>query len=188
MKLTAGSVKALKRGACLGTDDINAVTDDGVRHEAGQICSEDDKIMRGTMGYDEFRPVLEVRRTEWFGRNLGPCPNIKFWCVDTEEGGEEICVMASPRMKFKFAKKFYSKTGPFNTGRLKVGRRFQLLDYTTKVVMKDRIHDGREPIVLVEKMRCAPIRRMQTKLRAFLVSNNPRLQADMSHQVSKEQG
>ena len=184
MMLTDGAVKSLKRGAMLGTLDINAVTDDGVQHEAGQICSEDDHIMRSAMGYDEFRPVLEVRRTEWFGRNLGPCPMVKFWCVDSEDGDEEVCVMASPRLKHKFAKKFYSKGGPFNNGRLKVGRRFQLVDYTTRVVMKDRIHDGKEPIVHVEKIRCAPIRRTQTKMKSFLSKNNPRLQGDMSHRAS----
>ena len=188
MKLTEGAVKSLKRGALLGTLDINAVTEDGVQHEAGQICSEDDSVMRAVMGYDEFRPVLEVRRTEWFGKNLGPCPMVKFWCVDSEEeNGEEVCVMASPRLKHKFAKKFFSKSGPYQTGRLKIGRRFQLVDCTTRVVMRDRVHDGKEPIVHVEKIRCAPIRRMQTKLRSFLVKNNPRLQGDMSHQGSDEE-
>ena len=58
------------------------------------------------------------------------------------------------------------------------------MDYTTKVVMKDRVHDGKEPIVHIERIRCAPIRRMQTKLRSFLVKNNPRLQGDMSRKVS----
>ena len=102
MMLTDGAVKSLKRGAMLGTLDINAVTDDGVQHEAGQICSEDDHIMRSAMGHDEFRPVLEVRRTEWFGRNLGPCPMVKFWCVDLEDGDEDAPALILPMGSSRF--------------------------------------------------------------------------------------
>ena len=177
MNLTKGAVKALRRGALTGNDDINAITDDDVKHEAGQICSEDDSIHRRLMGYDEFQPVLEVKRVEWHGRQLCSYPMVKFFCVD-EDDDEEICVMASPRNKHVFAKRIFSKGGVYCRGGLGVGRRFQLLDYSTRVMQKDRVHDGEEPIVHIEKIRCAPVPRRQTKMMSFLSANNARLRGE----------
>ena len=84
MNLTKGAVRALRRGALSNNEDVNAVTDDGVVHKAGQICCEDDEIMRKAMGLDEYQPVLEVKRVEWFGRQLCSYPMIKFHCVDED--------------------------------------------------------------------------------------------------------
>ena len=164
MKLTIGAVRALKQGARSG-ENINAITSQ--EHIAGQL---DPSIRPFLSDKDEYKPVLEVKRTEWFGKNLRTFPMVKFWCVDDDDG-DEICVMASPREKGRFAKRFFSKSGPFHTGKMKVGRRFMLLDYTTTVVKKDRVHNGSDEVVHVERMRSIPIPKKQTMLTKWLAKN-----------------
>ena len=179
MSLTDGAVRALKRGANCGSDDFNAIMDNGDKREAGQVCMEDDDEMRRRMGFDEFQPVLEVKRTVWLGRWLRPHPVIKYYCSDG--GDDDICVMASPRKNFLFAKKFYSKSGPHQKGQMNVGRRFKLLDYTTGLEPRDgKFHDVDEEVVHVEKIRSMPRAKRQSKILKFLASNNARLQGDWS--------
>ena len=125
--------------------------------------------------------MLQVKRTEWFGKNLAPHPMIKFYCVDNnDDDGEEICLMVSPREKQRFAKQFFSANGGFKKGRMNIGRRFQLLDYTTRVMPRDRIHNGDEEIVHFEKMSWAPVKRRQTKMLGFLRANHPSLRGKCS--------
>ena len=164
MKLTQGAVKALKMGAH-SRHDVNAIT--CREHIAGQL---DPSVRPFLQEDDEFKPVLEVKRTEWFGKNLRTFPMVKFWCVD-EADGEEICVMASPREKGRFAKRFFSKGGPFHNGRMKIGRRFMLIDYTTTVVPKDRVHNGVDEIVHLERMRSIPVPKKQSLLTKWIAAN-----------------
>ena len=170
MKLTSGAVKALIRGARCGNMDINAVMEDGTEKEAGQICCEDDAIIRKAMGLDEYNPILEVVRSEWLGKWLCPTPVMKFYCTNMQ-GEDEICVMVAQRCKFRFAKNLHRKGGPIQTGRLNVGRRFQLVDYTTDVAKKGKFHSKEEPVVRMERIRCEPVSMMQKKMKEFLKTN-----------------
>ena len=165
MKLTKGAVKALKMGAH-SRENINAVT--SREHVAGQL---DPSIRPFLSDEDEYKPVLEVKRTEWFGKNLRTFPMVKFWCVDDSDGDEETCVMASPREKGRFAKRFFSKSGPFHKGKLKVGRRFMLVDYTTTVVKKDRVHNRCDEVVHMERMRSIPVPTKQQMLTRWIAKN-----------------
>jgi hypothetical protein len=46
MIVTPHAVKNLIRGAEAYNNDINAIDEDGVQYDAGQICTEDDQAMR----------------------------------------------------------------------------------------------------------------------------------------------
>ena len=180
MHLTQGAVKALRKGAQRGPE-CNAVTEDGVclAPQLDPNLDEFEEIIH-------FQPVLEVKRTEWHGKLLSPCPHVKFFCGDAD-GDDEIIVMASNREKHKFAKKFFSKNGPFHQGRMKPGRRFKLLQFTTDVAKKDWVNEGGEEIVRLEKIRCEPIKRKQTKIKNFLAANNQRLQGNMQRDDGDEE-
>ena len=188
MELTEGAVEALEKGARVGGENVNAIgiddeTGEEVRFVAGQIEAEKHGVPRKWVN-PEFQPVLEVKRIEWFGRNLCSYPMIKFWCTDAGDR-DEICVMASPRKGHVFARQIFSKRGIYKQGKLGVGRRFQLLDFTTIVVPKDRVHCGEKAVVHIEKIKCEPKPKRQTKMVGFLASNNRRLQGDMSGGAKK---
>lgn len=171
MKLTEGAVKALRRGAVKNDLEINAVTDDGTEWEAGQVIYKDDPKLRKAMKSEtpEYNPVLQVEERLWLGF-WGVVPTIKFVVTD----GEDKIVMYASHRTFAIAKSFMRRWGDGGKGKLGVGMRFQLLDYTTQWEKKGRNHDEDEACIMVETVRAEPKPgkpKMQTKMLSFLRKN-----------------
>jgi hypothetical protein len=165
MRLTKGAIEALTQGAWVEDEEVTAVVD-GEERWAGQIVWKDDKATRIGMAHTEYRPVLRVVKKEWLG-NWGIAPTIKFHVTDDEEEGEEMVMIASHRT-FDIAKYFAKKWGD---NRLGVGRRFQLVDYTTRVCQAGKLMAEAGPIICAERIRCEPKSQHQTKLLSFLRKN-----------------
>lgn len=182
MKLTKGAIKALELGAKKGDEDINAVAEDGKELMAGQVCCEDDRQLREIMDLDEFQPVLRVTRMEWLG-NWGCVPTIRWHVTDRDEEDDEDnedndkeqaegdMVMFISHRSFDIAKNFFKKWGDNKKGKLGVGKRFMLVDYTTVFEHKNKFHDKDEPVIMVERIRCEPKPKIQGSMLAWLRRN-----------------
>ena len=178
MKLTKGAIKALARGAEKGDGDINAIAEDGKELMAGQVCCEDDRQLREIMDLDEYQPVLRVTKMDWLG-NWGCVPTIRWYVTDRDEeddddddeqAGGEMVMFISHR-SFSIAKNFFKKWGDNKKGKLGVGKRFVLVDYTTVFEPKDKFHDKDEPVIRVERIRCEPKSHRQSSMLAWLRKN-----------------
>ena len=180
MKLTTGAIRALAKGAKMGNEDINAVDNDGTELMAGQVQCEDDKFMRKLMDLDEFQPVLRVTKMDWLGNWGGSVPTIRWYVTDRDEEDddddyddkrEDDMVMFISHRTFPIAKNFFKKWGDNKRGKLGVGRRFVLLDYTTVFQTKDKFHDKDEPVIMVERIRCEPKAKIQGNMLNWLRRN-----------------
>jgi len=151
MQLTAGAVPCLRRGAHIGSADINAVDDiSGIEYSAAQVQCEDDKKMRKLLQLIEFQPVLLVHSATWLG-TFGKYPAIRFIVKDGDGDAMDMFISYRIPSSLKF---IFSKNGPFHTGRLNAGKKFRLLDYTT---IMHRNKDGSVvPRILLEKLRTEP--------------------------------
>ena len=160
MQLTSGAIKALIRGAEKGDQEINAVTEDGVEWDAPQIVWEDD-YMRKAMEQPEYNPVLEVTKREWLGF-WSIIPTIRYTVTDSEDKEDEMVMFISHRT-YKLAKSFMRKWGD-GKGKLGVGSRFRLMDYTTTVEVDNHFVNHKDtPCIKVESVRCEPNSTRQTK-------------------------
>jgi hypothetical protein len=65
MIVTPHVVKYLISRAKAYNNDINAIDQDGVQYDAGQICTEDDQAMRELLVLNEYKPVLEIYELRW---------------------------------------------------------------------------------------------------------------------------
>lgn len=184
MKLTTGAIKALGLGAKKGNEDINAVLEDGAELMAGQVCCEDDQELREMMDLDEYQPVLRVTRVDWLGF-WGCVPTIRWYVTDREEDDDdkepEEMVMLISHRSFKIARSFFKKWGDPKKGKLGVGARFMLVDYTTVFESKGKFHDKDEPVLMVERVRCEPKPRRQTSMLAWLRRN--KTEAELEYKV-----
>ena len=149
----------------------------GEERWAGQIVWKDDKALRIGMAHTECRPVLQVVKKEWLG-NWGIVPTIRYHVTDKEEGGQEMIMFTSHRT-FDIAKYFAKKWGD---NRLGVGRKFQLVDYTTGISQKSKFMPKTGPVIRVERIRCEPKPQHQTKLLAFLRKNETKGRDDDDYQ------
>lgn len=191
MKLTSGALRALARGAKIGSEDINAVDDDGTELMAGQVQCEDDKFMRNLMDLDEFQPVLRVTKMDWLG-NWGGLPTIRWYVTDRdeedddddEENREEDMVMFISHRTFPIANNFFKKWGDSKRGKLGVGRRFVLVDYTTVFQTKDKFHDKDEAVIMVERIRCEPRAKIQGNMLNWLRRN--KTEEELKYKVCAE--
>ena len=151
MIVTNYAVEYLVAGAEMANMDINAVDSTGVEYDAGQVCTEDDHVMRKQLSLNEYQPTLEVSELTWHG-TFFRYPNLTIMVTD---GKLQMMLRPSFRKK-EFAKVFYAKQGHIYTGRMNVGMRIRLLDYTTSIWMsKDGVT---HPCIFVEKIRPEPKR------------------------------
>ena len=67
MVVTTHAVEYLVYGAQIANNDINAVDSTGVEFDAGQICTEDDPVLRKLLALNEYQPTLEVKELTWHG-------------------------------------------------------------------------------------------------------------------------
>jgi hypothetical protein len=146
MKLTGSAIAFMKEGARSGLLDTNAICYDGKVFYAGQIkCADNQELRKRLVLLDEYQPVLEVRELIWLGTR-GKFPKIKLIVTDGIETMEMQIGFRNPERTAEF----FRKKGPLFSGKLNIGKRFRLLDYTTQ------LDDSGSAIVFMERMRAAP--------------------------------
>ena len=135
--------------------------------------------MREMMDLDEYQPVLRVTKMDWLG-NWGRVPTIRWYVTDRDEEDDDVdeqvggeMVMFISHRTFSIARNFFKKWGDNKTGKLGVGKRFMLVDYTTVFEPKNKFHDKDEPVLLVERIRCEPKPKIQGSMLAWLRRNKP---------------
>ena len=79
------------------------------------------------------------------------------------------------------AKDFFKKWGDSKRGKLGVGRRFMLIDYTTVFEHKDKFHDKDGPVIRVERVRCEPRKKIQGNMLNWLRRN--KTEEQLKHKV-----
>jgi hypothetical protein len=172
MDPTKGAVAALITGAISSNGDLNALFDGGkVECMAGQVIMEDEAggTTRCQMFWEEYYPILQVQRVVWYSNlckdNSMGVPRIVFYVTD---GLDEMPMMASTR-KHSLLASFWDKKGPYETGVLRQGKIFKLIDY--HMGLKKNPNSGQMvPCIFVEKVRPQPKRNMKKfrTIRAFV--------------------
>ena len=132
MDPTKGAIAALITGAISSNGDLNALFDDGkVECLAGQVIMEDeaDGKTRCQMFWEEYYPILQVSKIIWHGslykENSMGVPRMVFFVTD---GLHEMLMVASTR-KHSLLASFWNKKGPYETGVLRQGKIFKLINY-----------------------------------------------------------
>jgi hypothetical protein len=171
MDPTQGAVAALTTGANSSNGDINAIFDDGkIECFAGQVIMEDDVEgnSRSQMGWEEYYPILQVKSIVWHSglskENSRGVPKMVFYVTD---GLDEMPMVASTRKHCLLAN-FWDKKGPYETGVLRQGKIFKLIDYHMGLKMDVTI-GKMVPCIFVEKVKPQPKRNMKKfrTIRAF---------------------
>jgi hypothetical protein len=157
MIVTSNAIEYLIRGSEVANEDINAINADCVEFDAGQICTEDDNDMRQLLQLNEYQPILKISELTWNG-TYSKYPNLTIMVTD---GITQMMLRPSFR-KAQFPKTFYGKKSPLYTGRMNVGRRLKLLDYTTSIWVDKKVIG--HPCIFIEKMRAEPKRNNLYKL------------------------
>jgi hypothetical protein len=163
MDPTQGAVAALTTGANSSNGDINAIFDDGkIECFAGQVIMEDDVEgnSRSQMGWEEYYPILQVKSIVWHSglskENSRGVPKMVFYVTD---GLDEMPMVASTRKHCLLAN-FWDKKGPYETGVLRQGKIFKLIDYHMGLKMDVTI-GKMVPCIFVEKVKPQPKRNMK---------------------------
>ena len=171
MKLTGGAIECLKRGAAKGTDEINAVGDDGESYDAGQVCAIADGVIRRQMGYNEFQPNLMVKEVVWSGA-VKRDGELKWWVVtDCEDSSTHMHMLPTHRTK-EANRSFMKKWGASGKNcKLAKGRRFTLVTCTTEIHPGAPVFDIETPVIRVEGIRMEPRSNFQKNLLSFFSKN-----------------
>jgi hypothetical protein len=156
MQLTVEAIAMLTQGAHSPSQDDNAISAIGKVFHAGQVQCEDDPKLRKRMGIEEFQPVLEVRELVWLG-TWSKFPRINIIVTDGLMSMEMRIGQRSPQARSAI----FRKNGPLFSGKLNIGKRFRLLDYTT-------VMEKGKPMILLERIRAAP-KRTSAKILSSLV-------------------
>ena len=136
-------------GAEAYNNDINAIDNEGVQFDAGQICTKNDQEVRAVLALNEYNPVLEMSKLRWHGTYF-QYPT----CTIMVSDGVSSMMLRSSFRKPAFQKRFYAKRSPLYTGKMNLGRKIKLKDYTTSIwVDKSGIM---HPCFFVENMIAEP--------------------------------
>ena len=151
MQLTAGAIQALVDGAKSDCLDINAITTN-VHVQKSYACHyiwEEEQFQHLRQPFPEFQPVLEVEQIHWLGTRKG-IPVIRLVVTDGLQSMEMRPSLRSDYVK----KRNFKKLGHLFRGKLNVGKRFTLLEYTTDVT--ECAHTlNRIPTIFYEDIRAA---------------------------------
>jgi hypothetical protein len=152
MKLSVGSIKSLCRGALCDCLDTNAITvgDDKTTFYACQFIWEEERFRHLREPFPEFQPVLEVEQLHWLGTQRG-IPLIRLVVTD---GIQSMEMRPSLRSEYVQRRNFKT-TGHLFRGKLNVGKRFTLLEYTTDVTTCP-ISKKSTPTIFFEEIRAEP--------------------------------
>jgi hypothetical protein len=161
MQLSDFAISMLTAGAQSGLQSTNAIAPDGKVYYAAQVRCDDNPELRKCLNITEYQPVLEVLELIWLG-TWKKFPKIKLIVTDG---------IAKMEMQIGFRNverktEFFRKKGPLFTGRLNIGKRFRLLDYTTEV------DESGCPIVFLERMRAAPKKVTNKNVSRMIQSTN----------------
>jgi hypothetical protein len=126
MILTPGSIRLLQKGALSDQLDVNAIDDNKTLFYANQFIWEEELIDIPRVQLDEYKPILEVVSLVWLGSKNG-CPLIKLIVTD----GTTTMEMRPSQRNPTTTKHIFGKAGHLFKGKLNVGKRFRLLEYTT---------------------------------------------------------
>jgi hypothetical protein len=163
MHLTRGSVAALMEGAecdCLDTNAISA-SGDNEKYYACQFIWEEEQYRHLRQPFPEYKPVLEVEHIHWLGTR-GGIPVIRLVVTDGAQSMEMRPSLRSDYVK----RRNFKKSGHLFRGKLNVGKRFTLLEYTTDVV--DSV-----PTIFYEDIRAEPQKKcMKSLSRAHAIKMN----------------
>jgi hypothetical protein len=152
MIVTPHAVKNLIRGAEACNNDIKAIDKDKVQYDAGQICTKDDQAMRELLVLNEYKPVLEIWELTWHG-TYSKYPTLTIKVTD----GVSTMLLRSSYRKPAFHKRFFSKRSPLYSGKMNLGMRIRLMDYSTSIWVDRK--GGTYPCIFVEKMTAEPKRK-----------------------------
>jgi hypothetical protein len=139
----------LINGAESYNNDINAIDKEGVQFDAGQICTKDDQVMRALLALNEYNPVLEISQLTWHGTYF-QYPTLTIMVSDDVSR----MMLRSSFRRPAFSKRFYSKRSPLYTGKMNLGQKIKLMDYTTSIWV-DR-NGITHPCMFVKKMIAKP--------------------------------
>jgi hypothetical protein len=125
MKLTEGAIDSLVAGAACDCLDINSIHGN-TKYYACQFIWEEEQFQHMQQPFPEYQPVLEVKQIQWFGTQKG-IPLIRLVVTD---GLQSMEMRPSLRTEYVQRRNF-KKSGHLFSGKLNVGKRFTLLEYTT---------------------------------------------------------
>ena len=147
MHLTKGFVCALVEGAQSDCLDINAITTTGGQSNQFYACQfiwEEKQFQYLRQPFPEYQPVLEVKQIHWLGTQRG-IPVIRLLVTDGVQS-MEMC----PSLRSEYVQRQnFKKLGHLFRGKLNVGKRFTLLEYTTDMI-------GSSPTIFYEEVRAEP--------------------------------
>lgn len=152
MIVTPHAVKYLIGGAEAYNNDINAIDGEGVQFYAGQICTEDDQAMRTLLVLNEYKPVLEICELTWHG-TYSKYPTLTIKVTD----GVSTMLLRSSYRKPAFDKRFFSKRSPLYSGKMNLGMKIRLMDYSTSIWVDRK--GVAHPCIFVEKLMAEPKRK-----------------------------
>jgi hypothetical protein len=157
MIVTPHAVKNLIRGAEAYNNDSSAKDEDDVQYDAGQICTKDDQAMRELLVLNEYKPVLEICKLTWHG-TYSKYPTLTIKVTD----GVSTMLLRSSYQKPAFHKRFFSKWSPLYSGKINLGTRIRLMDYSTSIWVDRK--GGAHPCIFVEKMTAKPKRNCKKQM------------------------
>ena len=160
MNLTEGAVAALMEGASCDTLDINSIIY-STKYYACQFIWEEEQFQHMRQPFPEYKPVLEVEQIQWLGTQKG-IPLIRLVVTD---GSQSMEMRPSLRTEYVQRRNF-KKSGPLFSGKLNVGKRFTLIEYTTDKI-ECPLTKNRIPTIFYESIRAQPQKKnMKSKNRA----------------------
>jgi hypothetical protein len=157
MIVTPHAVKNLVRGAEAYNNDINAIDEDDVQYDAGQICTEDDQAMLELLWLNEYKLVLEIYELTWYG-TYSKYPTLTVQVTD----GVLTMLLRSSYRKPAFHKRLFSKRSPLYSGKMNLGMRIRLMDYSTSIWVDRK--GCAHPCIFVEQMTAKPKRNCKKQM------------------------
>ena len=160
MLLTNGAVAALIEDATCDCLDVNAITKNKEYEKfyACQFIWEEEQFQHLRQPFPEYQPVLEVQELYWLGTWRG-IPVIRLVVTD---GLHSMEMRPSLRSDYVQRRNF-KKQGHLFRGKLNVGKRFTLLEYTTDVVECGNTSSA-IPTIYFEELRAEPQKKRMKSL------------------------
>jgi hypothetical protein len=162
MHLTSDAVGALTKGAEADCLDINAITTTGGESSrkfyACQYIWEEEQFQHLRQPFPEYQPVLEVQQIHWLGTRRR-IPVIRLVVTD---GVQSMEMRPSLRSEYVQRRNF-KKLGHLFRGKLNVGKRFTLLEYTTDMI-ECSLTLNSIPTIFYEDTRAQPQRKNMKSL------------------------
>ena len=153
MHLTMGAVSALVDGAQSDCLDINAITSikgQSNKFYACQFIWEEKQFQHLRQPFPEYQPILEVEQIHWLG-SRGGIPAIRLVVTD---GVSSMEMRPSLRSDY-VQRRVFKKSSHLFSGKLNVGKRFILLEYTTDVI-ECAVTKNSTPTIFYEDVRAEP--------------------------------